>query len=60
MNSDDYPRTVRPLFEMGTELPENPEIKQEIKDRKGEAKRVVKRLFAIFDDHKDAALLHFH
>ena len=56
MNSDDYPRTVRPLFEMGTELPENPEIKQEIKDRKGEAKRVVKRLYAIFEDHKDAAL----
>ena len=47
---------IRSLFEKGSETPPQPDLKQEIKDRKGEAKRVVKRLFAIFEDHKDAAL----
>ena len=56
MNSEQSPKTVRPLFEMGSEIPSNPEVEQEIQDRLGEAKRVVKRLYAIFEDHKDAAL----
>ena len=52
----DRPIEVRPLFEMGSELPQTPEIKQEIDDRKGEAKRVVKRLYAIFEEHREAAI----
>ena len=55
MNYEEPPKTVRPLFEMGSEIPSNPEVEQEIQDRKGEAKRVVKRLTTIFEDHKDAA-----
>ena len=55
MNNDDKPNRMRSLFEQGTELPPDSNTKQEIKDRKGEAKRVVKRLAAIFEDHKDAA-----
>ncbi len=55
MNHDEHTKTTRSLFEMGSELPQNPEVEQEIQDRKGEAKRVVKRLAAIFEDHKDAA-----
>jgi hypothetical protein len=56
MSSEEPPKTVRPLFEMGSEIPSNPEVEQEIQDRKGEAERVVKRLVSIFDDHKDAAI----
>ena len=56
MNSEEPPKTVRPLFEMGSEIPSNPEVGQEIQDRKGEAERVVKRLTTIFEDHKDAAI----
>ena len=56
MSPDERIRTVRPLFEMGSELPQNPEVEQDIQDRKGEAKRVIKRLAAIFAEHKDAAL----
>ena len=56
MNSEEPPKTIRPLFEMGSEIPSNPEVEQEIQDRKGEAKRVVKRLTTIFEDHKDAAI----
>lgn len=55
MNHDEHTKTTRSLFEMGSELHQNPEVEQEIQDRKGEAKRVVKRLAAIFEDHKDAA-----
>lgn len=53
---EEPPRTVRPLFEMGTELPPPPEIEQEIGDRKGEDKRIVKRLAAIVEDHRQSAL----
>ena len=56
MSPDEPIRTVRPLFEMGSELPQNPEVEQDIQDRKGEAKRVIKRLASIFAEHKDAAL----
>ena len=56
MKPEEGKNRIRPLFEKGSETPPQPDLKQEIKDRKGEAKRVVKRLFAIFEDHKDAAL----
>ena len=56
MTPEEHIRTVRPLFEMGSELPQNPEVEQDIQDRKGEAKRVTKRLASIFEEHKDAAL----
>jgi hypothetical protein len=56
MKRDEPPGTVRPLFEMGTELPPPPEIEQEIGDRKAEAKRIVKRLAAIVEDHRQSAL----
>lgn len=56
MKPEEEKNRIRSLFEKGSETPPQPDLKQEIKDRKGEAKRVVKRLFAIFEDHKDAAL----
>ena len=56
MKREESPRTVRPLFEMGSEEPPLPEIKQEIVDRKAEAKRVIKRIYAIFEDHREAAV----
>ena len=56
MKRDTRPDTVRPLFEMGTEVPSLPEADQDIADRKGEAKRIVKRLAAIVEDHRQAAI----
>lgn len=56
MINDESSRTVRPLFEMGSEEPPLPEVKQGNVDRKGEAKRVIKRLYAIFEDHREAAV----
>ena len=53
MSSEERPETTRPLFDV---LPPAPEIKQEIGDRKGEAKRIVKRLAAIVEDHRQSAL----
>tara|TARA_B100000945_G_C20328272_1_gene571087 strand:- start:620 stop:988 length:369 start_codon:yes stop_codon:yes gene_type:complete len=35
-----------------------PDLKQEIGDRKGEAKCVVQGLFSIFEEHREAALPH--
>ena len=52
MNSEEPPKTVRPLFEMGSEIPSNPEVDQEIQDRKGESERVVKRLTTISADSR--------
>ncbi len=48
-------QVVRSLFEMGTETPPPVEAKQEMEDPKGEAQRIVKRLAAIVEDHKQAA-----
>ncbi len=56
MKRDSRPDTVRPLFEMGTEIPSQPESEQDIGDRKGEARRIVKRLAAIVEDHRQAAI----
>ncbi len=50
------PQDVRPLFQMGTENPAPVEAKQEMEDPKGEAKRIVKRLAAIIEDHRQAAV----
>ncbi len=55
MKRDTRMGTVRPLFEMGTEAPPMPETQQEIDDRKGEAQRIVNRLGAIVEEHRQAA-----
>ncbi len=56
MNRDERPETVRPLLDVGAGGAPLPEIEQEIADRKGEARRVVNRLAAIVEDHRQAAL----
>ncbi len=56
MERDTRSITIRPLFEMGTEIPPLPEIEQDIVDRKAESKRIVKRLAAIVEDHRQAAI----
>lgn len=56
MEEDKQPKKIRPLFEMGTEVPPTPAEKLDIADRKIEAKRVVKRLTAIIKEHQDAAI----
>ncbi|MEO0444988.1 MAG: hypothetical protein AAF191_02810 [Verrucomicrobiota bacterium] len=57
MNPDEQrSRTVRPLFDTELEVPPPSDVIQEIDDRKGEAKRIVKRLAAIIEDHRQAAL----
>ncbi|MEM9282382.1 MAG: hypothetical protein AAGA96_11175 [Verrucomicrobiota bacterium] len=53
MNPEKRPETIRPLFDI---LPETPDTTQEIGDRKGEAKRVLKRLAAIVEDHQRSAV----
>ena len=55
MKRDERQRTTRPLFEEKAKIPP-PESQQEIEDRKAEATRVVKRLAAIVEDHRQAAL----
>jgi len=49
------PPVIRPLFEKGTETPVPVEAKQEMEDPNGEAQRIVKRLVAIVEDHKQGA-----
>tara|TARA_B100001093_G_scaffold413929_1_gene403904 strand:+ start:938 stop:1345 length:408 start_codon:yes stop_codon:yes gene_type:complete len=41
---------------MGTEIPAQPERTQDITDRRAEAKRIVKRLAAIVEDHRQAGV----
>lgn len=50
------PENIPALFPHGTEVPEIPDKEQEIHDRKGEAKRVVKRLAALIEEHRQAAI----
>ena len=50
------PKFVRPLFEMGTETPVPVEAKQEMEDPHGEAQKIIKRLAAIVEDHRQAAI----
>lgn len=53
MRPDKRSETIRPLFDV---LPPFPEKKQEIGNRKAESKRIVKRLAAIIEDHRQAAV----
>lgn len=53
MKPEERSETIRPLFDI---LPPTPKVEQKIVDRKGEAKRIVKRLAAIVEDHRQSAL----
>ena len=53
MKGEERPETTRPLFDF---VPPPPESQQEIANRKEEAKRVVKRLAAIIEDHRQSAI----
>ncbi len=53
MSKPDSLRNFRPLFEPGNQILSN---KQEISDRKGEAKRVMKRVAAIVEEHRLSAI----
>ena len=55
MKPNEPTNRIRSLFEKGSEVPPTPDIKQEIGDRKAEAKRIVKRLAAIVEEHRQAA-----
>jgi len=54
-NFSKNPSVMRSLFEMGTEVPATVEAKQDMEDPKGEAQRIVKRLAAIVEDHRQAS-----
>ena len=56
MKSNEPTNRIRSLFEQGSEVPLTPGVKQEIGDRQAEAKRIVKRLAAIVEEHRQAAL----
>lgn len=56
MSLSDLPPNIRPLFEHGTEIPNIPAKIQRIEDRKSEARRVVKRIAAIVEEHRLAAI----
>jgi len=51
------PETIRPLFQIEREESAFIEDVPEITDRKAEAKRVVKRLHAVIEDHQAASEL---
>ena len=55
-DSKDIPKVTRRLFNFGTETPAPVEVNQEMDDPGGEARRIVKRLAAIVEDHRQAAL----
>ncbi len=57
MTNDERRGTVRPLLKTSSGPSLLPELRQVIPDRKVEAARVVKRLAAIVEDHRQAALL---
>lgn len=56
MESDQSNRTTRQLFFIDSEEQNASEPVQEIVDRKNEAKRIVKRLFHIIEEHHEASL----
>ena len=56
MSSEDHPMTIRPLFNINEEEPTPPVDAPEIVNRPQEAKRVVKRITSIIDEHKQACL----
>ncbi|MFU8893847.1 MAG: hypothetical protein ACNA8L_09485 [Luteolibacter sp.] len=54
---EEIPATVRPLFKLEVDSPVVPApSQQDIEDRKGEARRIVKRLAAIVEDHRQSAI----
>lgn len=55
MKANEPTNRIRSLFEKGSEVPPTPDVKQEIGDRKAEAKRIVKRLSGIVEEHRQAA-----
>ena len=55
MARKDIPESVRPLFEIAPNAPVIPEDKPEIANRPAEAKRVLKRIAAIIEDHRRAS-----
>lgn len=56
MAKQSIPDTIRPLFDIEQGEPVIPADKPEIVDRKAEAKRVMKRILAIIEDHRQACL----
>ena len=56
MHRNNIPDTVRPLFQIEKEEPILPADKPEIVDRSAEAKRVVKRISNIIEEHRQASL----
>ena len=56
MKHNERPGAGRRIVKTVTQRPPTPESKQEIGDQKAEAKRIVKRLAVIVEDHRQAAL----
>lgn len=56
MPSEDHPITIRPLFKIDNEEPTPPLDTPEIVNRPQEAKRVVKRITSIVNEHRHACL----
>lgn len=56
MPPNNIPETVRPLFQIEENNPSPPADKPEIVDRAVEAKRVVKRISTIIEEHYQASL----
>ena len=56
MSRDNIPAITRPLFEDVLGESNLPSVKPEIENRKAEAKRVIKRIFAIILEHREASL----
>ena len=54
-NERAIPHSTKRLFDFGTESPPPVEAKQEMDDPAAEANRIVKRLAAIVEDHRNAA-----
>ncbi|MBL49891.1 MAG: hypothetical protein CMP28_13205 [Roseibacillus sp.] len=55
MKRDSRTGPIRPLLKKRTEIPQGPEVPQDIHDREGEAKRILKRLAATVEYHRQAA-----
>ena len=56
MSRDNIPATTRPLFKDVFGESNLPSVKPEIENRKTEAKRVIKRIFGIILEHREASL----
>jgi hypothetical protein len=56
MSRPDIPPRIRPLLEKEKPQPVSAGKPQDMEDRKGEARRIVKRLAAIVEDHRLSAI----